>query len=257
MPLLRVPPEVRGIIFEFCFPSPQTYVQIVPYRISLPACRLNLPVALYRVCKLITSELPQLLVKLRRLDLTYIIQGRVLESGWRPENDRRPDDDYNHFATIMRFAERVRLVGAGPFRSIGGPMSTQSPVLVPGQECALKVLEVQPRTWSTHRLADVMLHLSQFTTHPGVVADLEVRLIRDTNDALGDDEEIKTVLREYQARKERGTVRTHFYVDLAELDRTHEIETDLGKIERWLRRFQDTKDVAYRSNTFRMLRYED
>ncbi|KAJ6470521.1 hypothetical protein C8R45DRAFT_1015868, partial [Mycena sanguinolenta] len=242
MPLLCVPPEVRGIIFDFCFPPPQTYVQIVPYRISLPACRLNLPVALYRVCKLITSELPPLTMKLRQLDLTYIIQGRVLESDWRPEQARRPDEDYNHFASIMRFAERVRLVGASPFRSMGH-MGTPKPQSMPiptlGRECALKVLEVQPRTWNTQHLAGVMLaRLRQLTTHPDVAADLEVRLIRDTDDVLGDDEQIKTALREYQACKERGTVRTPFYVDLAELDSTHEIETDFEEIEGWLKRFQ-------------------
>ncbi|KAJ6470472.1 hypothetical protein C8R45DRAFT_424357 [Mycena sanguinolenta] len=139
----------------------------------------------------------------------------------------------------MRFAERVRLVGVGPFRSIGDTMGTPTPILVPGRECALKVLEIQPRTWSTQHLADVMLHrLSQLTTHPDVAADLEVRLVRDNNDALGDDEEIKTVLREYQACNERDRVRADFYVDLAELDSTHEeIETDFEKIEGWLSRF--------------------
>ncbi|KAF7344353.1 hypothetical protein MSAN_01916300 [Mycena sanguinolenta] len=243
MPLLRLPPEVRGIIFDFCFPPPKTSVQIIPYRISLPACRLNLPVALYRVCKLITSELPPLAVKLRRLDLTYIIQGRVLEAGFRPEYDRRPDDDYyKHFAFIMRFAERVRLVGTGPFRSIGGPMGAPSPVLIPGRECALKVLEVQPRTWSLQHLAGVVRErLSQLIRHPDVAARLEVRLIRETDDALGDDEQIKAVLREYQAGKERGTVRTHFYVDLTELDSSPDIKTDFREFEAWLKKIQDLK----------------
>ncbi|KAJ6470516.1 hypothetical protein C8R45DRAFT_424775 [Mycena sanguinolenta] len=82
MSLLRIPPEVRGIIFNLCFPPPQTYVQIIPYGISLPACRLNLPLALYRVCKLITSELTPLPVKLRRLDFIYINRGPPLLPGW-------------------------------------------------------------------------------------------------------------------------------------------------------------------------------
>ncbi|KAJ6470387.1 hypothetical protein C8R45DRAFT_937299 [Mycena sanguinolenta] len=103
-------------------------------------------------------------VQIVPLDFTSIIQGRV-----RPEYDRRPDDDYNHFASIMCYAERVRLVG-----TMGAP----TPI---------------PVSW--WHLADVRFErLSQLTTHPDVAARLEPCLIRDTNDVLGDDEMIKTVL---------------------------------------------------------------
>jgi hypothetical protein len=180
MSLLSSPPEVRGIIFDFCFPPPQTYVQIVPYRTSLPACRLNLPLSLYLVCKLITSELEPLPAKLRRLDVTYIIRGPSLHNGWRPEYGNKYDDDYDHFPSIMRFAERVRLVGAGPIRSRGRGLGSASRFLKPGSQCALKVLEVQLRVWSKVMVGQVMLnYLRGLTTHPDVAGRLEMRLIRD------------------------------------------------------------------------------
>jgi hypothetical protein len=33
------PPEIHNIILNLYFPPPRTYVKIVPYRTSLPACR--------------------------------------------------------------------------------------------------------------------------------------------------------------------------------------------------------------------------
>ncbi|KAJ7191366.1 hypothetical protein B0H12DRAFT_1305449 [Mycena haematopus] len=249
MSLLHIPPEVRGIILNFCFPPTQTYVQIIPYRTSLPACRLNLPLALYRVCKLITSELEPLPAKLRRLDFTYIIRGPSLHNGWRHEYGDKHDDDYDHFPFIMRFAERVRLVGAGPICSRGRSLGSAVRFLRPGPECALKVLEVQPCAWSKDFLVLVMLkNLGPLTTHPDVATRLEVRLVRDAADPLVDDEEVKAVLRRYQAQREGGEREGPIWVNLAELEMSHEgTTTDFGQIEAWLKKFQDVKIMKHRS----------
>ncbi|KAJ7342534.1 hypothetical protein DFH08DRAFT_811617 [Mycena albidolilacea] len=237
---LSSPPEVRGIIFDFCFPAPQTYVQIVPYRTSLPACRLNLPLALYLVCQLITSELGPLPAKLRRLDFTYIIRGPSLYPARRPKDGGKHDDDYDHFPSIMRFAERVRLVGAGPLNSRGHSRASAPRLLQPGPRCALKVLEVQPRVWSKVGVGQVMLnYLRGLTTHPDVAGRLEMRLIRDANDPLGPDEEVKAVLQVFQALQPS--------FDLAEWEgREGEPNVDMEKIEAWLKRFQDVEDVNQR-----------
>ncbi|KAJ6562553.1 hypothetical protein B0H19DRAFT_1144940 [Mycena capillaripes] len=243
MSLLSIPPELRAIIYELCFPPAQTYVQIIPYCTSLPACRLNLPVALYRICKLLTSELEPLPAKLRRLDFTYIIRGVVLHGFWRPEYGSKHDDDLDHFSFIMRFAERVRLVGAGPTRSRGRALSSGSRFLVPGSECALKVLEIQPRVWRKWFLARVMLeNLGSLTTHPDVATRLNLRLIRDADDPLEDVEQVKAELRKYQAQKEEHGGEGPIWVHLADLEGPDkEVKTNLRKIEAWLRRFQDVK----------------
>lgn len=245
MSLLSIPPEIRGIIFDLCFPPPQTYVQIVPYRISLPACRLNLPLALYLVCKLVTSELEPLPAKLRRLDFTYIIRGVVLSNTWRPEYGPKLDDDHDHFPFIMRFAERVRLIGSGPTRSRGRGLSSAARILVPGKDCALKVLEVQPRAWRKWFLARIMLvNLGRLTTHPDVAERLELRLIRDTDDPLEDVEQVKAALRKYQAEKEEHRGEGPIWVDLAELEGPEkEVKTNIRKIEAWLKMFQEVKGV--------------
>jgi hypothetical protein len=250
MSLLSSPPEVRGIIFDFCFPPPQTYVQIIPYRTSLPACRLDLPLALYLVCKLIASELGPLPAKLRRLDFTYIIRGPSLHNGWRPEYGDKHDDDYHHFPSTMRFAERVRLIGAGPIRSRGRGLGSASRFLEPGPQCALKVLEVQPRAWSKSFLVFILLrHLGALTTHPDVAGRLEVRLIRDADDPLVPDEEVRAELRAYQARKEAGRLEGPISVDLAALEEQgREGNVDMEKIEVWLKKFQDVEDVNQRSD---------
>ncbi|KAJ7342539.1 hypothetical protein DFH08DRAFT_874487 [Mycena albidolilacea] len=250
MSLLRSPPEVRGIIFDFCFPPPQTYVQIVPYRTSLPACRLNLPLALYLVCKLITSELEPLPAKLRRLDFTYIIRGSSLHNGWRPEYGNKYDDDHAHFPSIMRFAERVRLVGAGPISSRGRGLGSPSRFLKPGPQCALKVLEVQPRAWSKTFLVLILLrHLGDLTTHPDVAGRLEVRLIRDADDPLVPDEDVRARLRAYHARKEAGELEGPIFVNLAALEeqgREGKPNVDMEKIKVWLKKFQDVEDANQR-----------
>ncbi|KAJ7029651.1 hypothetical protein C8F04DRAFT_1264731 [Mycena alexandri] len=257
MSLLSIPPELRMIIFEFCFPPAQTCVQIIPYRTSLPACRLNLPVALYSVCKAISSELEPLQAKLRRLDFTYIIRGPILTASWRPEYDSNRDDDPEHFAFIMRFAERIRLVGAGPTISRGLGTPTGGLIPAPGPECALKVLEVQPRAWRRWYLGNIMImNLFELTTHPDVAERLEVRLIRDTEDPLEGVEALKRRMREWQKRHEgqgRGSV------DLATLDQVagKEVKTNIRRIEAWLQQFQDA-DMWERANTEGPLaRYDD
>ncbi|KAJ7136629.1 hypothetical protein C8R44DRAFT_767519 [Mycena epipterygia] len=248
--LLGVPPELRSIIFDFCFPPAHTPVQIIPYRTSLPACRLNLPVTLYSTCKLITSELEPLPAKLRRLDFTYIIQGVLIDGGWRPEYGSKQDDDPGHFQFIMRFAERVRLVGAGPTWSRGRWLSSPSRVLYPGRECALRVLEVQPRTWRKWLLSKVMLiNLGPLTTHPDVAARLEVRLIRDPDDVLEDVDKIKADLRAYQARMGVNELHGPIWVDLEDLDKPKTtVKTNIRRIEAWLKKFQNVKgaDMVHR-----------
>ncbi|KAK7044438.1 hypothetical protein R3P38DRAFT_3388809 [Favolaschia claudopus] len=246
--LLSIPPEVRGLILDFCFPPPQAYIQIVPYRTTLAACRLNLPVELYRVCKLIHSELEPLPAKLRRLDLTYIIRGPLLPGYWRPEYGVKHPDDRENFPFIMRYAERVRLVGAGPVSSRGRGLSSPSRILKPGPECALKVLEVQPRCWRRWSVARVMLnHLGPLTTHPEVAERLEVHLIRDPHDPFVDNEEIKTYLRNYEARRVAEEWEGPIWIDVAALDEpVKEPRTNFRKIETWLKRFQDVKDKKHR-----------
>ncbi|KAJ7494430.1 hypothetical protein B0H11DRAFT_936348 [Mycena galericulata] len=244
--LLALPPELRLIIYNFCFPPAQTPVQIVPYRASLPACRLNLPLPLYLVCKQIHSELPPLPEKLRRLDLTYIIRGPVLGGGQRPEYGSRHDDDHERFVTIMRFAERVRLVGPPPVHSSGRSIQSPYRVLRPGAECALRILEVQPRRWPLSALVATMLHqLGPLTTHPDVAARLEVRLIRDPDDLIQSDEEVKDILRKYKEFKDRGgegPIRVH----LDSLDRpVQAVESrTLDEMEVWLTKFQNVTGSA-------------
>ncbi|MCJ1428432.1 hypothetical protein MMC29_006342 [Sticta canariensis] len=113
MNLIFLPPEVRAIIYDLCFPPVHSQVQLIPYRVSLPACHLNLPLPLYCVCKLIYAELPPLATKLRTLDLHYIIRGAFIGPYFNTDDGPRRDDDPDlaHFQTCLRFAERLRLVG--------------------------------------------------------------------------------------------------------------------------------------------------
>ncbi|KAJ7701177.1 hypothetical protein B0H17DRAFT_1176568 [Mycena rosella] len=256
MSLLSIPPELRSIIFNLCFPPLQTPVQIIPYRASLPGCRLNLPLALYCICRLITSEIEPLPVMLRRLDFTYIIQGSLIHRSWRPEYGVKHDDDPEHFAFIMRFAERVRLVGSGPIRSRGRGLSSAMRILRPGPACALRVLEVQPRAWRKWFVSRIMLeNLGPLTTHPDVAARLEVRLIRDADDPLESVEEVKARLRAYQARRDAipvGKSSGPISVNLADLDGpVSHAKTNIRQIEAWLKRFQEVRgaDVAQRAQT--------
>ncbi|KAJ7176306.1 hypothetical protein C8R43DRAFT_557026 [Mycena crocata] len=251
MALLLLPPELRVLIYDLCFPPRQTNVQIIPYHTSAPACRLNLPLALYLVCKLISSELGPLPTKLRRLDLTYIIRGPVLGRGWRPEYGSKTDDDPDHFPLIMRFAERVRLVGSGPVSSSGRSLSSAMRILRPGPECALKILEVQPLTWRKWAVADIMLsNLAPVTTHPDVAERLQVRLIRDTVHPLEDVEDVKERLRKYQAYREENGGEGPIWVNLPDLEGpAREVKTNIRKIEAWLKRFEAVRgeDMVHRS----------
>ncbi|KAJ7766287.1 hypothetical protein B0H14DRAFT_2969749 [Mycena olivaceomarginata] len=139
----------------------------------------------------------------------------------------------------MRFAERVRLIGAGPIRSRGRGLGSASRFLEPSPQCALKVLEVQPRAWSKSFLVFILLrHLGAMTTHPDVAGRLEVRLIRDADDPLVPDEEVRAGLR-------AGPIS----VDLAALEeQSREGNVDMEKIEVWLKKFQDVEDVNQRSD---------
>ncbi|KAJ7611704.1 hypothetical protein FB45DRAFT_875266 [Roridomyces roridus] len=253
MTLLALPAELRAIIYDFVFPAPQSPVQIVPFEASLPACRLNLPTHLYLVCKLINEGLGPLTTRVRRLDLTYIIRGRTLTMGWRPELGQSRDDDYEHFTRVMRFAERVRLVGAGPVKSLGRPMGSPARKLQPGPVCALKILEIQPRTTSLPCLSYILLdHMGAVTTHPDVAAKkLQVRLIRDMDDLLQSDEEVKDILREYHRMGGTEESGRPIYVDLALLDKPPP-KMDvrgLDMIESWLDKFQNLSGDDIRQRT--------
>ncbi|KAJ7042926.1 hypothetical protein C8F04DRAFT_1075286 [Mycena alexandri] len=251
--LLALPPELRALIFDFCFPPPCTYVQIIPYQTSLPACRLNLPLALYSICKAISSELKPLPDKLRRLDFTYIIRGAALCGSWRPEYGSKHDDDPAHFAFVMRFAERVRIVGTSVSLPMGHGLSSASRKssvgrkLVLGSQCAVKVLEVQPRAWRRQYLAGVMLwRMGELTTHSDVAERLEIRLIRDTDDPLETFAEVKARARHYQKLKEEiggGPIS----VTLTALEEAEKVvKTNIRSIETWLKKFQETTDMTHR-----------
>ncbi|KAJ7042931.1 hypothetical protein C8F04DRAFT_1075308, partial [Mycena alexandri] len=245
--LLALPPELRALIFDFCFPPPCTYVQIIPYQTSLPACRLNLPLALYSICKAISSELEPLPEKLRRLDFTYLIRGAALWGSWRPEYGSKHDDDPAHFAFVMRFAERVRIVGTSATLTTGRGISSAARKLVPGSHCALKVLEVQPRAWRRQHLVGVMLEkMGELTTHSDVAERLETRLIRDTDDPLETFAEVKARVRHYQKWKESGGGGP-ISVNLTALEEPEKVvQTNIRSIETWLKKFQETTDMTHR-----------
>lgn len=221
MNLLSLPIEVRVRIYDFCFPPLYARVQLIPCRTSDPICHLNLPLSLYLVCKLIHDELPPLASKLRSLDLLYVIQGAFIGPYARPKNGPRTDDDpkLQHFQKILRFAERIRLVGEGPSNAMangqkrpGRSISCASRRLVAGPDCGLRVLEVQPLQWPKRLVVrTVMSCLGLLTTHPDVAERLEVRLIRDNEHLDGEEEE----------EDRRG------------------VNADLQRIENWLSRYQN------------------
>ncbi|KAJ7443864.1 hypothetical protein FB451DRAFT_1435068 [Mycena latifolia] len=255
--LLRIPPELRGAILDLCFPPARTFVQIIPYRASLAACRLNLPLAIYSICKLITTELEPLSAKLRRLDFTYIVRGPALLGSWRPEYGDRHDDDDSHFALVMRFAERVRLLGPGPNMSNGLSLSSGPRRLVPGTECGLRVLEVQPRAWMKAAVEQVVLeHMLELTAHPDVAPCLEIRLIRETADPFEGLEDVRERLRHYhQAYMSNWGSVGSIWVDPTLLDGPEpEVETDFHNIQAWLTWFQGlTRGLAEKNQRLESL----
>ncbi|KAJ7161042.1 hypothetical protein C8R46DRAFT_1106322 [Mycena filopes] len=209
MTLLSVPPEIRAIIFDFCFPPAHTYVQIIPYQISLGGLSsqsttssiFHLQTDLFRS----SSRYPR---NCRRLDFTYIIRGAALTGSARPEYGSMHDDDHTHFAFIMRFAERVRLVGDGPTLSRGRGLSSPRRQLVPGPQCALKVLE-------------------------GPAAQLAPLV---TSGAT-------------RSAKRRLGGEGPIWVDLAALDGPEpEVKTNIRRIEAWLKRFEEVTDMGHRTD---------
>lgn len=206
MELLSLPPEIRVLIYDFCFPPPYRHVQLIPYRASSLICHLNLPLSLYRVCRLISNELPHLSNKLRSLNFLYIIQGTTICTASRPEYGPRVDDDpdLHHFQKMLEYAQRVRLVGAGRNKTRGRCKQSSIRMLEPGPSCAMRVLEVQPLLWSPRLVAHTLTHcLGMLTIHPDTVERLEIRLIRDDEGEGPNDhmDEIEEWLRCYQNTK--------------------------------------------------------
>lgn len=111
--LLELTPEIRILIYDFCFPSPCTRFQLVPYHPSIEECKLSLPLSAYSVCKTIYHELPLLRDKLRSLDLLYIIHGTCLEHWSQHESQSLSSADPTierlRMYRFLGFAERVRL----------------------------------------------------------------------------------------------------------------------------------------------------
>ena len=112
---------------------------------------------------------------------------------------------------MLRFAERVRLVGEGQSKTGERSISSPSRRLTAGSECALRVLEIQPISWNKPILVRTVVPcLGRLTTHPDVADRLEIRLVRDGGGEESND--------------------------------------DLDEIERWLMRYQElrTSDVSRR-----------
>lgn len=204
MSLLGLPPEVRACIYDFVFPPKHSQVQLIPYDASSASCHLNLPLALYRVCKQIYSELPPLDSKLRSLDIVHVIQDVLFsyESG-RGSGKDHDDPDVCRLLEAMRYAERVRIVGgSSPYEykkrivlsAVDGP--------VVGPECALRVLEVQPVQWNMERIRDTVTSFGCMTIHPNkgevnIAKRVRLRLILDEREN-GDTDEILKLLQRYQ-----------------------------------------------------------
>ncbi|MCJ1361090.1 hypothetical protein MMC16_000187 [Acarospora aff. strigata] len=195
MNLLSLPPEVRSRIYDFCFPPPQTRVELLPYRAASPRCYLNLPLSLYLVCKFIYFELPLLSTKLRSLDFLYIVRGIVIWgcTFFEHRYEQNEDVDFAHFRKVMQFAERVRLVGDRRHKKSSWADQRAKTKLGVGPECALRVLEVQPLVWPKRFVTGtIRIGLGQLTTHPDVAKRLEIHLIRD-DEGQGENEELDEI----------------------------------------------------------------
>lgn len=145
MSLLGIPTELRLRIYHYCFPSPGTTVQIIPYVASSSSCHLKLPLSLYLVCKKIYTELPELKSKLRQLNLTYLAAPNPATSGLK--------DKDNNLERTLQFAERLRVVGTE------WPLKFYPPkMLFPGgSECqAVTVVELQLANWSLPAVVQVL-----------------------------------------------------------------------------------------------------
>ncbi|KAI9723683.1 MAG: hypothetical protein M1812_000983 [Candelaria pacifica] len=211
-----LPPELRLQIYTYTFPPSATQIQLIPYHRNHPTCSLNLPLTLYYVCRQIHAELPSLPKMLRSLNFAFIIDGNRIDNAWHSSDGRRRDDDYDlsRLGKILEVAERVRLVGGrsrpdtdslGRRKWYGRIKYVSYRWLAPGNECAVRVLEVQPITWRKRNVArNLVSCLTAITTHADVVGrGLEIRLIRDDE---GDEHPVD--------------------------------EVELNRIERWLRYYQ-------------------
>lgn len=166
MSLLGLATELRLQIYDCCFPPPGTNVQVVPYIASSSSCHLNLPLNLYLVCKTVYAELPHLKSKFRQLDFTFLAAPTPSTGGLKAED--------NAFARTLRYAERLRVVGAE------WPLQRFPPkMLFPGSECAVKVVELQPANWSLPMVIHILELCWPILSHRDVKGKLEIILIRE------------------------------------------------------------------------------
>lgn len=204
--LINLPPEVRLQIYDHCFPPAGARIQLLPFWAHFPECHLNLPSSLYLVCKAIYAELPLLSSKLRSLDNLYIIEGDCLF-----DVPARDDDPHlRRFQTIVKFAERMRLVGEHHYHTSAATLR----LLLPGRNCAIKMLEVEPLTWSWEILQRV-IHSCLLTllAHPDVTRRLEISVIRT---------------RDYKEDLYSGIGKEH------RVEIENRIEYELGRLQGWL-----------------------
>ena len=191
--MLELPPEIRTLIYDFCFPPPGTLFQLIPYHNSIQACKLNLPLSAYLVCKTIYHELPRLSIKLRSLDLLYIIHGTCLDHWSQHESQSisssDPAVDRRRLYRFLRFAERVRLFWK-PFSRESWwtkdwcTVTFRTPAwirhLPAKSRCALRVLEVDISAvdkWDTETLRNHVWPLLRAIIIPPTVPRLEIRWI--------------------------------------------------------------------------------
>ena len=153
MSLLGLPIELRLQIYDFCFPPPGTSVQVVPYMACLSSCRLNLPLHLYLVCKTIYAELPHLKSKLRQLDFIFLAVPTPFTGELRAKD--------NALARTLQYTERLRVTGAEP-----------------PEQCAVKVLELQPAHWSVPWVKEMLALCWPILSHRDMMG-LEVILTRE------------------------------------------------------------------------------
>lgn len=130
-----------------------------------------------------------------------------MRSGEPGEPGSREDDDedLHHFQRVLRFAQRIRLVGGERIKHgrAGGTalnIKNITRFLSAGPECALMVLEVQPIAWSKEMLSHTLrTALKPLITRPDVGGRLKIRLIRDESQGL-DLDDMEDYLRRFHSR---------------------------------------------------------
>lgn len=225
---LNLPPEIRIQIYGHCFPPARTRIQLIPYWAHFTECQLNLPLSLYLVCKSIYAELPLLSNKLRSLDNLYIVEGDCV---WG--DPPRDHDPYLHrFQTIVKYTERMRLVGGHSWETKGRIPR----LLIPGQECAIRLLEVEPLHWSWGILQNV-IHSCFLTllAHPDVTRRLEISVIRATD------------YEEHLYTGDEVAIRIH---------NENQSEYELGQLQGWLnvkrKKFERNQDIFLHGGSRRL-----